>query len=201
MYRVKRQHTEFGIIGACFGDRSVWAGVGERSTSRLSIRTTLIPIAFIAKVSGAILWGRRGPGASTLTAGGTSALIQAANLQLSQFLLKVGDIFAAFADVGIALLLDEGVVGRCPHLSGGLDQGLLPPDLMFDRGDKLVAFHDGQLGRVGELELWEVCGGGEVGGEGFRGALVDRGGETGNYCHGGKCYGAPRIAWYDLQRW
>ena len=99
-------------------------------------------VAF-ARVSGVILWwGSRAPVRVTL-AGRTTILLHVTNLQLSHLLLQVGDILAAIADVGVDSLLHEGVVGRLPHVTGSGDKGLLPLDLVGDRGDQLVPVHDG----------------------------------------------------------
>lgn len=103
--------------------------------------------ALASMVSGVVLWrGYRARSARrvTLVSGGaTTLLFELADLQLSNLLFKVGDILAAIADVGVDPLLDEGIVGRLPHVTRSGDQGLLPLDLAVDRGNKLVTVHDG----------------------------------------------------------
>jgi hypothetical protein len=143
-------------------------------------------------VSAGVLERGRGTraGRVTLSLRRTTIVVRITDLKLSHFLFEISDIFAAITDVGVDTLLYERVVGGLPHITSGSDEGLLPLDLSVDRGNNLVAFHDGQAGRG-----WRVgCGGqgkmgGGGGGKGFRGALVDRGATVND--HFGKCEMGP----------
>jgi hypothetical protein len=83
-------------------------------------------------------------------------------LQLSHLLLEVGDIFATIADVGVDALLDQNVVGGLSHITGGGDEGFLPLDLAVDRGNELVAVHDGRRRRGKRANRSEATGSGKI---------------------------------------
>ena len=72
---------------------------------------------------------------------GLTAIPESAKLKFSHFLFEISNVLAAIPDICVHSLLHQGVVGRLPHVGGGIYQSLFSLDLSVDRGDKLVVVH------------------------------------------------------------
>lgn len=72
-------------------------------------------------------------------------------LEILQRRLKVLDVAASIADLRLYPRVDRGIVGRLPHLVGGIDDGLFTVNLALDGVYCRIFVHGGgvQLGRGG----------------------------------------------------